>query len=172
MSEKTSPRMLNGQPQQQQQQHVADKMPKISPVVAKELVLGNWPAVEAPVFSGPIAGGIGGAKWAANSGSAPSGFHSSAPGASVGVCALARPSATHCRNCPAVAGPYSLPSVPRILYMRAFLLVFISTDRAAKVRAYAAFCFGDKIQQCFCHGTGKCFLRFLNCRPQIFPAAE
>src|SRR5450759_2033488 len=132
--------MLNGHPQQ----HVSDKMPKISPAVAKELVLGNWPAVEVPGFSGPITGGIGGAKCPANSGCAPSGFHSGAPGASVGVCALARPSAIHCRNCPAVAGPYSLPSAPMILYIRAPLLVFVSTGRAAKVRAYAAFCFGDE----------------------------
>jgi hypothetical protein len=107
--------MLNGQPQQQQK-HVADKMPKISPAVAKELVLGDWPAVEAPGLAGPMIGGFGGAKYPANSGSAPSGFHSGAPGASVCVCALARPSAIHCRNCPAVAGPYSLPSAPIILY--------------------------------------------------------
>src|ERR1035437_3047867 len=66
MNEKTSPRMLNGHPQQ----HVSDKMPKISPAVEKELVLGNWPAVEVPGFSGPITGGIGGAKCPANSGCA------------------------------------------------------------------------------------------------------
>src|ERR1039457_4306797 len=167
MSEKTSPRMLNGHPQQ----HVSDKMPKTSPAVAKELVLGNWPAVEVPGFSGPIAGGIGGAKWPANSGSASSGFHSGAPGASVGVCALARPSTIHCRNCPAVAGPYSLPSAPMILYICASLLL-VFHGHTTDVRTHTTFCPDHKVQQDFRRRAGVCFFRFLDCHAQIFPAAE
>src|ERR1039458_10817355 len=116
MSEKTNPRMLNGHPQQQQKL-VSDKMPKTNPAVAKELVLGNWPAVAVPGFSGPITGGIGSAKCPANSGSTPSGFHSGAPGASVVVCALARPSGIHCRHWPAGAGPHFLPSPPILFYI-------------------------------------------------------
>jgi len=104
--------MLNGHPQQ----HITDKTPKTNPVVAKELVFGHWTAMEVPGLGGPMVGGIDGAKCPANSGSAPSGFHSGAPGASVCVCALARPSAIHCLTCPAVAGPYALPSAPMILY--------------------------------------------------------
>src|SRR5208282_4344352 len=101
MSEKTRPSV----PNRNLKQHTKDKIPKTSPVVAKELVLGNWPTVEVPGGSGLITGGVGGAKRPANSGSAPNGFHSTAPSASVWVCALTRPSASHCRNCSALAGP-------------------------------------------------------------------
>src|SRR2546423_1412584 len=54
----------------------------------------------------------------ANSGYSESGFHSVVPSSSIRVCALARPSAIHWRNCSVLIGPYSLPSAPMILYMR------------------------------------------------------
>src|ERR1035441_1462580 len=101
MSEKTRPSVPNRNLGHQ----AKDKMPKISPVVAKPLVFGNGPIVEAPGGNGLITGGLGGAKCPANSGSATSGFHSAAPSASVWVCALARPSASHYRNCSALPGP-------------------------------------------------------------------
>src|ERR1051325_2833606 len=55
---------------------------------------------------------------AANSGNSENSFHSVAPSGRTLVCALIRPSASHCRNCSALTGPYSFPSAPMILYMR------------------------------------------------------
>src|ERR1041385_4905556 len=52
-----------------------------------------------------------------NSGKAASGLHSALPSACARVCALARPSAIHCRSCSAETGPYSRSSAPMILYM-------------------------------------------------------
>src|SRR5207247_1964788 len=64
----------------------------------------------------------GGAPWraanaAANSGTSPRVFHSVAPSGRTLVCAFARPSVIHCLTWSVVTGPYSLPSVPIILYI-------------------------------------------------------
>jgi hypothetical protein len=115
MIEKIRPRTLNGNPPQHQHS-VTDRIPKIKPAVAKELVLGICPAVKFPNFGGAIVGGVPPAKCAANSGNSPTKVQSFPPFANTGVCRSTRFSAIHRRNCSALIGPYSLPSCPMILY--------------------------------------------------------
>src|SRR5438876_7718927 len=57
-------------------------------------------------------------KAAANSGMAPSGFHSALPSTCVLVRVLTRPSEIHSRSCSGVTGPYSRSSPPMILYIK------------------------------------------------------
>ena len=92
-------------PQQQVIQPIA---PKTKLVIAKPFV-----RVGTETRSGGFSM-TGGAK---SSGNSTSGFQSGLPTGCTKVCAVARPSAIHWRNCSSVTGPYILPSVPISLYM-------------------------------------------------------
>ena len=87
-------------PQQQVIQPIA---PKTKLVIAKPFV-----RVGTETRSGGFSM-TGGAK---SSGNSTSGFQSGLPTGCTKVCAVARPSAIHWRNCSSVTGPYILPSVP------------------------------------------------------------
>ena len=106
MMEKVSPRRLNGTPLQHQHS-VSDKMPQISPVVAKPFVFRAWAG--GAMVCGAMAGGTAPAKRVANSGSRPAKVQSFAPSAKTGVRLSTRFWAIHCRNCSPVTGPYSFP---------------------------------------------------------------
>ena len=71
-----------------------------------------------PFREGLSGAGTGaGAAFGKKSSSSESDFQSALPSTRTLVCALARPSAIHCRTWSAVAGPYSRPSAPTIVYM-------------------------------------------------------
>jgi len=148
-------RMLNGQPQQPRSTSPT-RCRKSVPPFAKALVLAIGPPLKSPAFSGPITGGVAAAKCPANSDSAPTVSILSRRGERLVSAAFGAASASHCRNCPAVAGRILCHPANDLYYAASLSSSCHQLARPASAHT-PAFYFGDKIQQCFCGGLVKVF---------------
>ena len=117
ISEKTAPNTLKGNPQQQQND-IQASIAKINPAVAKELVLGNWRGVAVPSFRGRSPADLA-ARTVQQIQAARQRFPFRRAGSERRRLCVGAAFGNPLPQLPAVAGPYSLPSVPTTLYIRA-----------------------------------------------------